>query len=318
MRVLASVQPGTGHLLPLVPTLHAPRDTGHTVVVASAEPLRAEVAAAGLEFAPVGRPWHESDADARMPGFQAAGPIGQLRMFVDLGRTVLPDLLTLIDELQPDLLMREPYEFSAWLAAERSQLPLVVHAIGVVSGSMPMIAAAAGESLAAARAAIGLPADPELTSLYGRGMISFYPSSLRFLPAPPPPVPGRLVRLPPPGPAQLPFERIQPDRPLIYITLGTVFNTTVELLRTLVSGAAALDVEVLVTTGRTVDPTALGPHVGRSADLRQGLCPGRRRRAPGAGPATGGGAGLRDRPGRGHRRPGQRRDHPGTGEPCLP
>ena len=38
-----------------------------------------------------------------------------------------------------------------------------------------------------------------------------------------------------------------------------MFNTTLELLRTLVAGAAALDVEVLVTTGRTVDPTALGP-----------------------------------------------------------
>ena len=96
-------------------------------------------------------------------------------------------------------------------------------------------------------------------SLYGRGLISFYPSSLRFLPAQPPPVPRREVRLPPPGPAQLPFERIRPDRPLIYITLGTVFNSTVELLRTLVAGAAALDVEVLVTTGGRVDPTVLGP-----------------------------------------------------------
>jgi hypothetical protein len=76
MRVLASVLPGTGHLLPLVSTLHALRDAGHTVVVASAEPLRAEVKAAGLDFAPVGPPWHESDAEALMSGFQAAGPVG--------------------------------------------------------------------------------------------------------------------------------------------------------------------------------------------------------------------------------------------------
>ena len=137
MRVLVSVLPGTGHLLPLLPALQALRDAGHAVLVASAEPLRAEVEAAGLEFAAVGPPWHESDVDARMPGFQAAGPLEQVRRFAGLAPAVLPDLLALIDTLQPDLLVREPYEFAACLAAERSQLPMVVHAIGVVSGSMP-------------------------------------------------------------------------------------------------------------------------------------------------------------------------------------
>ena len=73
MRVLASVLPGTGHLLPLVPTLHALGNAGHTVVVASAEPLRAEVEGAGLDFAPVGPAWHESDAETLLPGFHAAG-----------------------------------------------------------------------------------------------------------------------------------------------------------------------------------------------------------------------------------------------------
>jgi hypothetical protein len=98
MRVLASVLPGTGHLLPLVPALHALRGAGHTVLVASAEPLRAEVEAAELDFAPVGPPWHESDVDALLPGFQAAGGAGQLGMFAELAPTVLPDLLTLAGE----------------------------------------------------------------------------------------------------------------------------------------------------------------------------------------------------------------------------
>jgi UDP:flavonoid glycosyltransferase YjiC (YdhE family) len=259
MRVLASVHPGTGHLLPLVPTLHALRNAGHTVLVASAEPLRAEVEAIGLDFAPVGPPWHESDVDTLMPGFRAAGTARQLGMLAELAPVVLPDLLTLAGDVRPHLLLREPYEFAAWLAAERCQLPIVVHAIGVVSGSPLLFAALAGEPLAAARAAAGLPADPELRSLYGRGIITFYPSSLRFLPIPPPDVPHRPVRLPPPGPVRLPFERLHAGRPLVYVTLGTVFNTVVDLLRTLVAGVAALDVEVLVTTGQTVDPAVLGP-----------------------------------------------------------
>jgi UDP:flavonoid glycosyltransferase YjiC (YdhE family) len=259
VRVLTSVIPGTGHLLPLVPTLHALRDEGDTVLVASAEPLRAEVEAVGLDFAPVGPPWHESNADALLPGFQAAGTAGQLGMFAELAPAVLPDLLTLAGEVRPHLLMREPYEFAAWFAAERCQLPMVVHAIGVVSGSPLLFAALAGEPLATARAAAGLPADPDLRSLYGRGIVTFYPASLRFLQLPPPDVPQRPIRLPLPGPARLPFERVRPGRPLVYITLGTVFNTAVDLLRTLVAGVAALDVEVLVTTGQTVDPAMLGP-----------------------------------------------------------
>jgi UDP:flavonoid glycosyltransferase YjiC (YdhE family) len=259
MRVLASVLPGTGHLLPLVPTLHALRDAGHTVVVASAEPLRGEVEGAELDFAPVGPAWHESDAESLLPGFRAAGGARQLGMFVNLGPTVLPDLLSLAGDVRPHLLVREPYEFAAWLAAERCQLPIVVHAIGVVSGSMLLFAALAGEPLAGARAAADLPADPELRSLYGHGLVTFYPSSLRFLQLPPPHVPRQLIRLPLPGPTRLPFQRTRPGRPLVYVTLGTVFNTTVGLLRTLVAGVAALDVEVLVTTGRTVDPAVLGP-----------------------------------------------------------
>jgi hypothetical protein len=258
VRVLASVIPGTGHLLPLLPTLHALRDAGDTVLVASAEPLRAEVEAAGLDFAAVGPPWHESDADALLPGFRTAGSVRQLGMFAALAPAVVPDLLALADDVRPQLLLREPYEFAAWLAAERSGLPMVVHAIGVVTGSPVLFAALAGESLASARTATGLPADPDLGSLYGRGMITFYPASLRFLQPPPSDVPQQPIRLPPPGPAWLPFERVRPGRPLVYVTLGTVFNTAVDLLRTLVAGVAALDVEV-VTTGQTVDSAMLGP-----------------------------------------------------------
>src|SRR4029453_3700261 len=61
-RVLTSVIPGTGHLLPLLPTLHALRDAGDTVLVASAEPLRAEVGAAGADLRVRAPPCHEADA----------------------------------------------------------------------------------------------------------------------------------------------------------------------------------------------------------------------------------------------------------------
>ena len=53
------------------------------------------------------------------------------------------------------------------------------------------------------------------------------------------------------------------DRPLVYLTLGTVFNDPAPL-RQAVEAVAALDVRLLVTVGPSGDPAALGeqpPHV---------------------------------------------------------
>src|SRR5215467_26272 len=257
MRILASVLPGTGHLRPLLPTLHALRQAGHAVVLASAEPLRSEVEAAGLDFAAVGPAWHESDAEAILPGFRRAGPARQLQMFAELATATLPDLLTLSDRAQPSLTLRDPYEFAMWLAAERRGLPMIVHGVGSVPPT-PFVAALASEELNGVRAAAGLSEDRDLKSLSGRGIVTMVPPSLRVLPMPPPDAPQRLVRMPSPGPPRLPFLRTRPGQPLVYVTLGPVFNTAVDLLSTLVSGVAALDVEVVVTTGQTIDPQALG------------------------------------------------------------
>jgi MGT family glycosyltransferase len=53
------------------------------------------------------------------------------------------------------------------------------------------------------------------------------------------------------------------DRPLVYLTMGTVFNDPTALRR-VVDAIAALDVRLLVTVGPNGDPEALGdqpPHV---------------------------------------------------------
>jgi hypothetical protein len=90
--------------------------------------------------------------EAILPGFRAAGGLGQLRMFAELAPAALQDLLTVVNDAQPDLLLREPFEFAAWLAAERCRLPMVVHGLGVTPRTA-VVAAVAAEPLAAARAA---------------------------------------------------------------------------------------------------------------------------------------------------------------------
>jgi calicheamicin 3'-O-methyl-rhamnosyltransferase len=49
-----------------------------------------------------------------------------------------------------------------------------------------------------------------------------------------------------------------PGRPLVYLTLGTASGGTVEVLRAALDGLAALDVDVLVATGPSIDAAGLG------------------------------------------------------------
>ena len=49
-------------------------------------------------------------------------------------------------------------------------------------------------------------------------------------------------------------------RPLVYVTLGTVFNArSGDLFERLLAGLADVPADVLVTVGRDVDPAEFGP-----------------------------------------------------------
>ena len=65
----------------------------------------------------------------------------------------------------------------------------------------------------------------------------------------------------PPGLSQLPFERS------IYATLGTVFASP-ELFSTLLTAVRDLPVNVIITTGSSIDPAVLGPVPDHVAVLR--------------------------------------------------
>ena len=53
------------------------------------------------------------------------------------------------------------------------------------------------------------------------------------------------------------------ERPLVYFTLGTIFNLeSGDLFERVLAGLSGLPVSVVVTVGREVDPKALGPQPG--------------------------------------------------------
>ena len=80
--------------------------------------------------------------------------------------------------------------------------------------------------------------------------------------------------LPLPEPVALPVSFANPDRPLIYLTLGTFSNNALDLFRLVLRALEDEPVNVIATVGRDNDPLALGPtpenaHVEQFIDQAQ-------------------------------------------------
>jgi MGT family glycosyltransferase len=262
VRVLVSVVPGLGHLHPMVPLCRALVDAGHEVRVAVPRRFAPVVERAGLRADVVRPDWLEEEAEAFHPAF-ARGVSEQMRAFARAPREgLVEDLVGLGGAWGTDVVLHDHTEFGGWVAAELLGVPNVPYAMTARVLDPAMLGRIAAEPVHELLAHAGLPPDPDLVR----------PSRWLYLDSIPPSFAGAVF---PPGPSVRPVRYCTEDRsgdevlptwvddlggrPLVYVTLGTVFNRTPGLLRTLVAGAASLDVDVVVTTGRTVDPASLGP-----------------------------------------------------------
>jgi UDP:flavonoid glycosyltransferase YjiC (YdhE family) len=244
VRLLFTFAGGEGHLQPLLPLARAAAARGHEVCVSGAASLRA--AASGLEFVASGpdvvpqrtelRPFDLED-ELRVLREAFAGRFARARA---------ADLLELCGRF--DVVVRDEVDFGAAVAAERLGIR---HAAVLVNASGCFASAArVDEPLARLRAEHGLPAEPPAGDAL---VLSPFPPGFRD-PADPLPATARSFR---------PFEAaaaVAGARPLVYVTLGTIFNTeSGDLLARLVHGVRELPVDVVATVGRTLEPAELGP-----------------------------------------------------------
>ncbi len=172
-----------------------------------------------------------------------------------------PAIVELIEELAPDVIVRETSFWASWLAGEITGVPVATFSFTpVVSGST--LDLVSGNRFADALARFGCPADPDLTSMTRwLTLLGFPPSwigSERVLEPT-----THLVQ--PPEPEEIDDGRVAaliadlPDRPTVYVTLGTTFNATPGAFAMVLAGLHELDVNVIATTGRSLDPASLGP-----------------------------------------------------------
>ena len=267
MRVLFTCVVGPGHFNPMAPLALALRAGGHDVAVATDPGFVPHVQAVGFDAFPAGLDmrvamaklyrsvgnWREIAPWDQAP-YIWRGVFGGVRI-----EPMLADLEPLIGAWAPDLLIHDSAELAGAIAAETAGVPHAEHAFGVLR---PLALRMAGtEGVAEAWRRRGVP-DRGAGGLGGELYLDPCPPGIQD------PGIASLAHVQPIRPVGFDDapDAVLPSwldgrnrRPLVYVTLGTEFNSRPDVYRTILDGLAAEPWDVVVTIGLRGDPALLGP-----------------------------------------------------------
>ena len=260
MRILFSSTSGEGHYFPLVPLAHAFQGLGHEVAFAMAPSYAERVESAGFSWFSCGIEADELFRGMMQPRPELEPLAPQVRVFVS--RFALTDAPERLETLQgvvapwsPDLLVSEPCDLAAPIAAAAAGVPRVLHAFG---RPMPRRHYEASEEfISPLWESLGMPAAP-LCGIYDGQYVDICPPSLLGdeLPSGVPNVPLRPTA--PGGRGAPSWLESMPNRPTVYVTLGTLFNEA-DRFQLVLGALAHLNCNVVATVGRDVDPAEIDP-----------------------------------------------------------
>lgn len=262
MKVVFSALPAYGHIFPLVPLALAARDAGHDVLFATGADFRSVLGRSGLSTVQVGRPRLRVTMTS-IEGLSVAGDdITPERALdragwvygSDIPRLIVRELEPVLADFKPDLVLHDPGNLGAGLAARIAGVPAMTHAYGLAPRGALTSAVERYLSEYAGELGITLPTD--YPSTLGNLTVDICPPSLQrpdFLAL------DRRVPLRPVAFADSdPTEVSDVAGPVVYVTLGTIYGAA-DLLRSVIAGLARHRLPVLVATGPSVDPAELGP-----------------------------------------------------------
>ena len=258
MRVLFSCASADGHFRPLVPLATAFAAAGHQVVFATAAAYGERVDAAGFAALPAGPSTAElADEMAAFRVWVQQVPPHERRPLNFRNRFAILDAPAKLDALlaeatawQPDLIVHETADLAAPPVAEALGVPSAHHSFGrLLPYDCLELAAPVTADL---WKRLGLEPAP-LSGVYRGPYIDICPPSLQDAS---PPDGTRVLRLRPASPGNGDpawRERLAGKRPVVYVTLGTVFNDA-DRFKTILLALSDIDATVLATIGRDNDP----------------------------------------------------------------
>jgi len=255
---------GNGHYLPLTPIAHAARKSGHVIAFAGQTAMMSTVEGAGFSAFDTGGSTLRTSPQIvplTVPDIEQEEQVIREGFALRTARERTSTLLSLYARWKPDIIVCDEMDFGAMIAAERLAIPhatVIVLAAGGFARPELIV-----DSLNQVRAEHALPPDPDAT-MPGRHLIlSPVPPSFRD---PHHPLPATAHAIRPlvlqdvPGQAILDWIGDPVRLPLVYFTLGTIFNLeSGDLFQRVIAGLRNLPIDLVVTVGRELDPAVLGP-----------------------------------------------------------
>jgi UDP:flavonoid glycosyltransferase YjiC (YdhE family) len=251
----------------MVPLAHALQAAGHRVAFATDPGFCAYVRAVGFEAFPAGL--NQGEARARFvaatPGWADIPPADQMSYQQPglFGRVRVPpmldDLAGIIAGWRPDLIIHDSVEMAGAIAAEASGIAHAEHSFGILRPAA--VRRLATDALAPISDALGVR-NPGVGGINGELYLDICPPGIQHHEITDVP---NVQRLQPLGFDAAPDARLPdwigglPERPTVYVTLGTVFNSAADVFRTVLEGVRDEPINLIVTVGENGDPAALGP-----------------------------------------------------------
>jgi UDP:flavonoid glycosyltransferase YjiC (YdhE family) len=268
MRVLLTTQPGHGHFRPLLPLARALRDAGHEVRVGTSASFASVVEWEGIRSEAVGLDWLHGVESTIPPEVNVPPEADTLETFFAhkfvrmTAERLAVDVVALAQRWRPDLIVRETTEFGGSLAAEG--LGVASAALQVASPTLmsPGVLHEVALALDEIRPRLDLPPDPDGVAMRDELVICFAPPALHD---PSVELPRGFQSFHPgssfaDGSEPEAVSGLGVDRPLVYATLGTVFNEPGLVDRffpAILDGLSDAAVDLLLTVGPTVDPASV-------------------------------------------------------------
>jgi UDP:flavonoid glycosyltransferase YjiC (YdhE family) len=254
MRFLFTTIPGTGHFHPLVPTARALQLRGHDVAFAASPTFAPAIEAAGFEAHPAGPPWLESLSDRVMQKIMAG------EFFVDLIRMgMVEGVVRAAKATRADAIVRGSGELGGLVAGAILGLPVTSAAPAAAKFYEAMIR----PGVARAAAEHGLDGEQVTAVDFEVLRIDRTPPSLELPGYVAPPNAINVRPEPFDAGGELPawFDDRE-ERPLVYVTLGTVMNGNIPLFRLIADALADQPFDVLIALGNGIPREALGEVAG--------------------------------------------------------
>jgi UDP:flavonoid glycosyltransferase YjiC (YdhE family) len=269
VRILCTCQPAYGHFHPMLPLARALLDAGHDVAFATADGFCPRVQQAGFAAFPAGmdagQTWEETSR--RFPELDGLPPqegwrFGTAAFTGVAAPAIVTDLVSIVRQWAPDLIVHEASEFGGPLVATQAGIPYAHHSLGPLRPAE--VSELAGEIVAPLWREWNLEPEP-LGAMFHYLYLDICPPRLQAPHAREIAV-SHLVRPVdfrsighegPPG-----WINELHEVPTVYVTLGTVFNRNIAVFSAILEGLSREAVNVVVTVGHDNDPASLGPQPG--------------------------------------------------------